>query len=153
MEEYLSLVSDTLENASYKPNRTGVDTVSSFSQSYKIDLQQGFPLLTTKKLSGYRWNSLIHELLWYFSGEEHIRNLTEKTSIWDPWADDEGRLQSAYGRFWRRYPVPDESSRLDGEAWPSPGDEWVEVEGKREDGDEVLTFDQIGYVVDTLKGD
>jgi len=58
-------------------------------------------------MDGYRWNSLIHEVLWYLSGEEHIRDLREETKIWDAWADDEGRLDTAYGRFWRRFPVPD----------------------------------------------
>ncbi|MFB6203630.1 MAG: thymidylate synthase [Candidatus Nanohaloarchaea archaeon] len=168
MEQYQRLVRNILENANYRPNRTSADTLSTFSQSYTIDLSEGFPLLTTKDLSGYRWNSLIHELLWYFSGEEHIRNLREETKIWDAWADDEGKLPTAYGRFWRRYPVPDRESRLDGEWWPVD-DEWVEKAAKKydlteeeiregfdrwieeeEDGRKV--FDQIKYVIDTLNG-
>lgn len=147
MEEYHNLVKNILENGNYKPNRTGVDTISSFSQSYKIDLQEGFPLLTTKDMSGYRWNSLIHEILWYFSGEEHIRNLREETKIWDAWADDEGKLETAYGRFWRRFPIPEKNQHLPGEAWASKDCEWVNQE---ENG---LTFDQLGYIIDTLKGD
>ncbi|ESS08117.1 MAG: thymidylate synthase [uncultured archaeon A07HN63] len=139
MQQYLDLVADTLARGQYKPNRTGVDTVASFSQQYKIDLQQGFPLLTTKDLSGFRWNSLIHEFRWYLSGEEHIRNLREETSIWDAWADEQGRLDTAYGRFWRRFPVPDEG--LDGEAWPDDDHRW-----RNDDG----TFDQIQYVIDTF---
>ncbi len=148
MEQYLDLVENVLTQGNHKPNRTGVDTLSTFSQSYKIDLQEGFPLLTTKDLSGYRWNSLIHELLWYFSGEEHIRNLREETKIWDAWADEEGKLETAYGRFWRRYPVPEEDSQLPGEAWADRDCKWVNEE---EDGR--LTFDQIQYVIDTLNGD
>ena len=148
MEEYQTLVKNILENANYKPNRTGVDTLSTFSQNYKIDLQEGFPLLTTKDLSGYRWNSLIHEILWYFSGEEHIQNLREHTKIWDAWADEEGKLDTAYGRFWRRYPVPDEDSQLPGEVWADTDCKWVEEE---EDGR--LVFDQIQYVIDTLNGE
>ncbi|MFB6293013.1 MAG: thymidylate synthase [Halonotius sp.] len=139
MQQYLDLVADTLARGQYKPNRTGVDTIAAFSQQYKIDLQQGFPLLTTKDLSGFRWNSLIHEFKWYLSGEEHIRNLREETSIWDAWADEQGRLDTAYGRFWRRFPVPDEG--LDGEAWPDDDHRW-----RNDDG----TFDQIQYVIDTL---
>ena len=139
MQQYLDLVADTLAGGGHKPNRTGVDTIASFSQQYKIDLQEGFPLLTTKDLSGFRWNSLIHEFKWYLSGEEHIRNLREETGIWDAWADEEGRLDTAYGRFWRRFPVPDEG--LDGEAWPDDDHRW-----RNDDG----TFDQIQYVVDTL---
>ncbi|TQQ79009.1 thymidylate synthase [Halonotius roseus] len=139
MQQYLDLVADTLAGGGHKPNRTGVDTIASFSQQYKVDLQEGFPLLTTKDLSGFRWNSLIHEFKWYLSGEEHIRNLREETGIWDAWADEEGRLDTAYGRFWRRFPVPDEG--LDGEAWPDDDHQW-----RNDDG----TFDQIQYVVDTL---
>jgi thymidylate synthase len=141
MQQYLDLVHDTLAGGGYKPNRTGVDTVSSFSQHYRVDLAEGFPLLTTKKLDGFRWNSLIHELLWYLSGEEHVRSLGEKTGIWDAWADDEGRLDTAYGRFWRRYPIPE--TGLDGEAWPDDAHRWV--------NDDERTFDQIQYALDQLE--
>ncbi len=140
MQQYLDLVDSTLADGNYKPNRTGVDTIASFSQQYTVDLQEGFPLLTTKDLSGFRWNSLIHEFKWYLSGEEHIRNLRKETGIWDAWADEKGRLDTAYGRFWRRYPVPEKG--LDGEAWPDEDHRW-----RNDDG----TFDQIQYVVDTLK--
>jgi len=139
MQQYLDLVADTLAGGGHKPNRTGVDTIAAFSQQYRIDLQEGFPLLTTKDLSGFRWNSLIHEFRWYLSGEEHIRTLREETGIWDAWADEQGRLDTAYGRFWRRFPVPEEG--LDGEAWPDDDHRW-----RNDDG----TFDQIQYVVDTL---
>lgn len=145
MEQYLNLVEDVLENGNYKPNRTDVDTVSKFGYFYKIDWSEGFPLLTTKDLSGYRWNSLIHELLWYFSGEEHIKNLRDETKIWDAWADEEGLLETAYGRFWRRFPVPEEKDQLPGEAFPDEDHRWVNEE---EDGR--LTFDQIQYVIDQL---
>jgi thymidylate synthase len=148
LEQYQDLVKRILENANYKQNRTSSDTLSTFGQFYKIDLSEGFPLLTTKDLSGYRWKSLIYELLWYFSGEEHIKNLREHTKIWDAWADEEGLLDTAYGRFWRRYPVPDDASQLPGEAWPDTECQWVTEE---EDGR--LVFDQIQYVIDTLKGD
>ena len=142
MEQYLDLVERVLREGTYKPNRTGVDTVAAFSAHYTIDLQAGFPLLTTKDLSGFRWNSLIHELQWYLSGEEHIRNLREETSIWDAWADEEGHLDTAYGRFWRRFPVPEDAGRLPGEAWPDADNEY-----RNEDG----TFDQIAYVLDQLE--
>ena len=145
MEQYHSLIKNVLEDGNYKPNRTSADTISGFSQFYKIDLSEGFPLLTTKDLSGFRWNSLIHELLWYFSGEEHIKNLRDETSIWDAWANEEGELETAYGRFWRRYPIPEENDQLDGEAWPNKDHKWVNEE---EDGR--LTFDQIQYVIDQL---
>jgi len=140
MEQYLDLVREALAGGTYKPNRTGVDTLASFGAHYEVDLAEGFPLLTTKQMDGFRWNSLIHELLWYFSGEEHIRTLREETGIWDEWADEEGRLDTAYGRFWRRYPVPEDG--LPGESWPEDGHRWRNDEG---------TFDQIQYVLDQLR--
>ncbi|NKE37060.1 thymidylate synthase [Natronococcus sp. JC468] len=145
MRQYLELVDSVLSTGTHKPNRTGVDTISSFSEHYEVDLREGFPLLTTKKMDGYRWNSMLHEVAWYLSGQEHIRELREETKIWDAWADDEGRLDTAYGRFWRRYPVPDEDGRLEGESWPDEHYRWVteESDGRR-------TFDQLQYVVDTL---
>jgi thymidylate synthase len=92
-------------------------------------------------MDGYRWNSLIYELLWYLSGEEHIENLREHTKIWDAWADDDGKLDTAYGRFWRRYPVPE--SGLPGESWPEDVHRWM--------NEDESTFDQIQYAIDTLR--
>ncbi|ARS91450.1 thymidylate synthase [Natrarchaeobaculum aegyptiacum] len=145
MQQYLELVDAALGTGTYKPNRTGVDTISSFSEHYEVDLQEGYPLLTTKKMDGYRWNSMLHEVCWYLSGEEHIRDLREETKIWDAWADDEGRLDTAYGRFWRRYPIPEAGAHLEGETWPDADQRWVteEAEGRR-------TFDQLQYVIDAL---
>jgi thymidylate synthase len=101
MREYLDLVSRVLTNGSRKQNRTGVDTISAFAEHYTVDLAAGFPLLTTKKVN---FSSLLYELLWYLSGEDHIRNLRQHTKIWDAWADEEGNLDTAYGRYWRRFP-------------------------------------------------
>ncbi|TMT86206.1 thymidylate synthase [Haloterrigena sp. H1] len=145
MQQYLELVDTVLSDGTYKPNRTGVDTISSFSEHYEVDLQDGYPLLTTKEMDGYRWNSMLHEVCWYLSGEEHIRELREETKIWDAWADDEGRLDTAYGRFWRRYPIPEADAQLEGETWPDAAHRWVteEADGRR-------TFDQLQYVIDTL---
>lgn len=160
MDQYLGLVEDVLAGGAYKPNRTGVDTISSFSHSYSVDLDRGFPLLTTKRMDTFRWESLIHELLWYFSGEEHIRTLREHTGIWDEWADEEGHLDTAYGRFWRRYPVPTGVDRLPGESWADVDGDWVTEEpvgaggrqsGSAESGETRLVFDQLQYVLDTLK--
>lgn len=151
MQQYLDLVDSILRTGTYKPNRTGVDTVAAFSQHYTVDLSDGFPLLTTKDLSGFRWNSLIHELLWYLSGEEHIRTLREETGIWDAWADENGGLETAYGRFWRRYPVPDGDARLEGEQWPDDAHRWVTEEEATTQGGRRLVFDQLQYVVDTLR--
>ncbi|KZN24727.1 thymidylate synthase [Haladaptatus sp. R4] len=139
MKQYLGLVEDVLGDGTYKPNRTGVDTISTFSQHYEVDLRDGFPLLTTKAMDGARWNSMLHELLWYLSGEEHIRNLRKETGIWNEWSNEEGHLDTAYGRFWRRFPVPEEG--LPGESWPEDGNRWMNEDG---------TFDQIQYVIDGL---
>jgi len=139
MRHYLDMVQYVLDHGVKKVNRTGVVTLGAFAYFYKVNLQEGFPLLTTKKMY---WDSLVHELFWYLSGEAHIRSLREKTKIWDAWADDEGRLETAYGRFWRRYPVPE--SGVEGENW---GDKWVTRDidtGQR-------TFDQIQYIIDSLK--
>ena len=140
MRQYLDLITDVLGSGTYKPNRTGVDTIAAFSRHYSIDLEAGFPLLTTKDLSGARWDSLRHELVWYLSGDEHIRELREETGIWDAWADEDGNLDTAYGRFWRRFPVPEEG--LPGESWPDEDHRWRTDEG---------TFDQIAYAIDQLR--
>jgi thymidylate synthase len=102
MKQYLDLVKTVLTKGQYKTTRTGIDTISYFAGFHKIDLSEGFPLLTTKKMDGFRWKSLIHELLWYFSGEDHIRNLQQHTKIWNPWADEQGNLGPVYGVQWRR---------------------------------------------------
>lgn len=101
MKEYLDLVKHVLDHGVRKPSRTGIDTISCFAASYQVDLGQGYPLLTTKKM---QWKSLLHEMLWYLSGEDHIRNLRQHTKIWDAWADEDGNLDTAYGRYWRRFP-------------------------------------------------
>jgi len=101
MKEYKDLVKLVLENGVRKKSRTGVDTLSYFGAFYRVDLSKGFPLLTTKKM---KWKSMLHEVLWYLSGEDHIRNLRKKTKIWDAWADEDGNLDTAYGHYWRHFP-------------------------------------------------
>ena len=127
MQQYLDLVKLVMENGVRKPTRTGVDTISYFAAFYRVDLAKGFPLLTTKKM---HWKSLLHEVLWYLSGEDHIRNLRQHTKIWDAWADEEGKLETAYGYYWRKFPSAQKNS-----------------EGKWE----VHEVDQIKYVIDQLK--
>lgn len=151
MKQYNELVRSVLKDGQYQKNRTDVDAISLFNYNYEIDLSKGYPLLTTKKMDGSRWDSMIHEFLWYLSGDEHIRNLREKTGIWDEWAGEEGHLDTAYGRFWRRYPVPDERDQLPGESWPGINNQWVTPE-ETADGETRLVFDQLGYVLDTLTG-
>ncbi len=130
MREYLDLVERVLTNGTLKKNRTGVDTISCFAEHYTVDLENGYPLLTTKKVN---FKSMLYEVLWYLSGEDHIRNLQKHTKIWDAWADTEGNLDTAYGRYWRRFP----SAR------------W----NKEKQTYEVEEVDQIGAVIDLLKSD
>jgi thymidylate synthase len=124
---YSDLVNYVLENGVREDNRTGVATLGCFSYHYNLDISAGaFPLLTTKDMSGKVWHSLIHELVWYLSGEEHIQNFRKQSKIWDSWADSEGRLETAYGRFWRRYPSVPSWSRLGGEVWAPDGVDQIE---------------------------
>jgi thymidylate synthase len=130
MREYLDLVERVLKNGTLKKNRTGVDTISCFSEHYTVDLSKGFPLLTTKRVN---FKSMLYEVLWYLSGEDHIRNLRQHTKIWDAWADAQGNLDTAYGRYWRRFP----SAR-----WNREKEQY-----------EVEEVDQIGRVIELLKTD
>jgi len=103
MQVYLDTVREVLEKGTRKENRTGIDTISTFNINYEIDLAEGFPLLTTKKIS---WKNIVVENLWFLSGERHIGLLQKHgCKFWDPWADAEGRVPSAYGNFWRHFPV------------------------------------------------
>jgi len=143
MKEYLDLVKLVIDEGTHKKSRTGIDTISYFAAFYKVNLQNGFPLLTTKKVE---WKSLLKEVLWYLSGENHIRNLRQHTKIWDAWADENGRLQTAYGRYWRRFPVPETKAFLDGEVFVDENNQFV----RREDNGS-LTFDQVGWVINEIK--
>lgn len=104
MKPYLDLVREVLDHGTRKSNRTGVDTLSTFNVNYEIDLRDGFPLLTTKEIS---WKNIVVENLWFLSGEPHIGILKKHNcKFWDPWADTGGLVPSAYGNFWRHFPVP-----------------------------------------------
>jgi thymidylate synthase len=142
---YLDLVARVLARGVRKTNRTGTDTLSSFAEFYTVDLAEGYPLLTTKKVF---FGSMLREVLWYLSGEPHVRTLQAHTGIWDAWADDEGRLETAYGRFWRRFPLPPAEAFEDGERWA--GEDHPHV--RREAGG-ALVFDQLGHVADLLRRD
>ena len=127
MKQYHDLVKLVMEKGTHKKTRTGVDTISYFGAFYKVDLSRGFPLLTTKKM---QWKSLLHEVLWYLSGENHIRNLRQHTKIWDAWADEDGNLETAYGYYWRHFPS----------AQKDKNGQW-----------QVKEVDQIKYVIDEIK--
>lgn len=109
MKQYLDAVREALTKGTRKPNRTGVDTLSTFNINYEIDLREGFPLLTTKEIS---WKNIVVENLWFLSGDKHIGLLKKHgCKFWDPWADEQGFVPSAYGNFWRNYPTQDAEGR------------------------------------------
>jgi len=120
MQQYLDLLNHIMENGTDKGDRTGTGTRSVFGYQMRFDLQAGFPLVTTKKL---HLRSIIHELLWFLSGDTNIKYLKENgVRIWDEWASETGDLGPLYGKQWV--------------AWEKP------------DGD---TINQIAEVVETLK--
>ena len=101
MKQYLELVQEVFANGIVKTDRTGTGTLSVFGAQKKYDLRDGFPMVTTKKVS---YGAILRELLWFLKGSTNINDeLTQYTPIWNPWADENGELGPVYGYQWRNW--------------------------------------------------
>lgn len=166
MIQYLSLLEEVRDKGEWVYNeRTGIRCKRLQGAVRRYNIRDGFPLLTTKEMN---WQHIVAETLWYLQGEKHIRSFQNYARYWDAWADDRGNLESAYGRFWRSFPIPSENIMgmlMDGsetweesdrgvfhlggteksEVWMSHNNPYVHVR-------EGLTcVDQLAFVVDEIK--
>jgi len=99
---YQYLVESVMKRGVRRTNRTGVDTYAAFGLGYVLDISKTFPLLTRKKV---HFKQIVAENIWFISGAPHVKDLKEHMPVWEKWADEDGFLETAYGRYWRRYPL------------------------------------------------
>lgn len=125
MKQYQELLRHVQSVGTLKRNRTGIDTISTFHYSYVVDLRDGFPLLTAKKIN---FDNILFELLWFLSGDAKVDWLHKHgIHFWDAWIEEGGYLPEAYGKFWRKFPTHDYRNGI------------------------METFDQFRAIVDSLK--
>lgn len=143
MKQYIDLMKNIMLNGSNKPNRTGIDTISIFGESFRHNMSDGFPLLTTKKI---KWENIVLELMWFLSGDRSDKFFNKhNVKFWDSWKDNNGNLPQAYGEFWRKYPMLAEFKVKWHESKETPEDSgWMGYE-------EQNTFDQIAAIINELK--
>ena len=151
MQNYLELMQEIVDHGTDKGDRTGVGTRSLFGRQLRYDLSQGFPLVTTKKI---HLKSIIHELIWFISGDTNIKYLNDNgVRIWNEWADENGDLNEVYGKQWRAWDdtraIPEAEYKLKEQAFSDSGFELLHIH----DGTAVIRreIDQVSNLVDMIK--
>lgn len=135
MKQYHDLLQHVLDNGVEKIDRTGTGTISTFGYQMRFDLNEGFPLVTTKKV---HLKSIIHELLWFLQGDTNIKYLQDNgVRIWNEWADENGNLGKVYGYQWRSWEIPQNFKWYEFWKW----------------GRKPRTLDQIKNVIEQIKKD